>query len=600
EEKEEEKEDKKEKEGNKSNQSSNTKGKRNKKRKKNKGEFFLYDLTPQQKKSKKSPQNATNNPKTENKNTLKEDTKKTSETVEKSKEKVTIIEQPKTIKNTLTEKINTPNSNKDKIIYEVDHNNSRRYFDYRSNKITQSQSITYHGNKKRRSGHGNRRTNGYMYNNYYCPHLLMMSAPFQIIPSSGLMPTAFEKSSDDFFYKISKEIYSFVDKVGENIDLLNKYRIKKLTMVEGIIKQCLDDNYSYELIYYGSFATNLSIEASDIDLLVNFKTKETKPIKEKAKTPFTPDYTKISQDFILIQALDNFLNLYNARNEGTFEYINAIYTASVPVIKLSCDISKEISKEDKEKISSKFEFEIEEINTVKFDITFHEIVEPCSLTTGNISETNSISSSLHSDNLSNSSANSKNTTGTQTAIGDKDQIHSVEIINFIKDCVERYPEIKYMLLVLKRYFKILKLNNSFKGGISSYSLFLLILAFLKYENFDSVFLNFKGDTIKNYAKELYIFFDFYSNMDYNCVTIQPGEGSPFIQERETHEGIVILDPITCRNVSKSSFKVEEIKNAFIQGREFFKQSFIKFDSPEQNEFNNSAANLLNMFFNGHY
>ena len=34
-------------------------------------------------------------------------------------------------------------------------------------------------------------------------------------------------------------------------------------------------------------------------------------------------------------------------------------------------------------------------------------------------------------------------------------------------------------LLIKRYFRVMKMNKSFTGGLSSFSLFLLILAFLK-------------------------------------------------------------------------------------------------------------------------
>ena len=48
---------------------------------------------------------------------------------------------------------------------------------------------------------------------------------------------------------------------------------------------------------------------------------------------------------------------------------------------------------------------------------------------------------------------------------------------------------------MKRYFKKLKLNKSYLGWISSYSLFLMILSFLK---------------LKNYSKDISIGKQFYS------------------------------------------------------------------------------------------
>lgn len=40
--------------------------------------------------------------------------------------------------------------------------------------------------------------------------------------------------------------------------------------------------------------------------------------------------------------------------------------------------------------------------------------------------------------------------------------------------------------------------------------------------------------------------------------------------------ITILDPITGLNVAKTSFKIEEIKNAFIKGSNYFRQKTYEF------------------------
>jgi non-canonical poly(A) RNA polymerase PAPD5/7 len=55
-----------------------------------------------------------------------------------------------------------------------------------------------------------------------------------------------------------------------------------------------------------------------------------------------------------------------------------------------------------------------------------------------------------------------------------------DILDWAKTTIDSYPEIKPIIQVLKRYLQIKKLNSSFNGGLSSFSLLLLIVAYLKY------------------------------------------------------------------------------------------------------------------------
>ena len=92
-------------------------------------------------------------------------------------------------------------------------------------------------------------------------------------------------------------------------------------------------------------------------------------------------------------------------------------------------------------------------------------------------------------------------------------------------------------------------------------------------------------------------FDFlgcYSFFDFDKYTIKPGDKTPYIDDSEKHEGqIVILDPVTNLNVSKSSFKVEEIKLAFNKAFEYLKYSSFRFQSEKNNQ---NPDILTGMFF----
>ena len=104
--------------------------------------------------------------------------------------------------------------------------------------------------------------------------------------------------------------------------------------------------------------------------------------------------------------------------------------------------------------------------------------------------------------------------------------------------------------------KINKLNSSFHGGLSSYSLFLLLYAYIKS-------LNISENSVGYY---LYGFFEFYSNFNFGIYSINAGLNNPFNILNELHEsGIMLIDPITKLNVAKSTFKVDQIKSVFMKG-----------------------------------
>ena len=57
---------------------------------------------------------------------------------------------------------------------------------------------------------------------------------------------------------------------------------------------------------------------------------------------------------------------------------------------------------------------------------------------------------------------------------------NVSSVSFTKEKIEKNPEIKIILRVLKRFFNSKKMNNSFNGGLSPHNLFLIILSYIQY------------------------------------------------------------------------------------------------------------------------
>ena len=333
--------------------------------------------------------------------------------------------------------------------------------------------------------------------------------------------------SELFFDLLTKDIINYSNFTCKNIEYLNKIRSKYLEKVEQLIKFGLEKKYKIKFGHYGSYFTNLSIEGSDLDILVFYK-------------PNNPNF-----DF-----LKDIIDLLN-KHEYEFENIHPILSASVPVIKLQINISNEI---DKKIIQFLPYYENKDISHIKIDLTF--------------------------------------------TLDENEFKRPDQIVSYINKNIEEYSNIKPLLLVLKRYFRIMKMNKSFTGGLSSHSLFLLILSFLK----SNTLLNSSQLSL---GKSLFFIFEKYSFFDYENYGIDV-EGPQFYYLLKNNinilyndyenkkEEINILDPFTKINVAKSSFQVEEIKNTFNKALFFFKYEAWKYDSNNYQNFNN--INNLNMTY----
>ena len=150
--------------------------------------------------------------------------------------------------------------------------------------------------------------------------------------------------------------------------------------------------------------------------------------------------------------------------------------------------------------------------------------------------------------------------------------HSHQIVSYINQSLISFPIIKSLLLILKRYFKIMKMNKSFHGGLSSYSLYLLIYTFCK--KFPI--------SISSSGKALYSFLGFFSFFEFHKYGVDVENINIYyltnnyisnnynynFEEQIMKKEINIIDPLTKLNVAKSSFKVEEIQGTFRSAYDF--------------------------------
>ena len=343
----------------------------------------------------------------------------------------------------------------------------------------------------------------------------------------------------------SNEIINNTIKVNINKKMLQQLREKYIKIIYENINIILrNSKVEFQCSFYGSSVSGLSIENSDVDIMVKLRKKS----EEK-------DYINKIMN-ILVENLKKCELSYLRK-------IIPISSASVPVIKLDCDLCTESSfYNEMNSLLQKYEINYiinyNDMSKLFFDITFFE---------------------------------------TENEL---EKIPSELMLDYIKKCTLLYPQIFDIVYIMKRYLFNRKLNKSYQGGLSSYSLFLLTLAFIKsnknkYEiPIGSLFIEY-----------LY----FYSNFNFYNTVIQPKKDNNIFENIEVDNlqkyNLNIIDPITGLNVAKSTIKIDQIQIAFQKGFENIISSLIDMNFNNYGNFNNDNNNkepikILENFFSLKY
>ena len=173
----------------------------------------------------------------------------------------------------------------------------------------------------------------------------------------------------------------------------------------------------------------------------------------------------------------------------------------------------------------------------------------------NNNEINSIYNSIHSNKYY------------KEYIFDKNEIENIKIdiglnsinynqIDFIQNSLSNYPSMKNVIKILKRCLQEKNINYIYKGGMSSYVLFLLVYSFTKY--------NFLVNNKNISSGELLIDFLFYytSVIDFNQTLINAKLNNPFLFYNNLETIPTILDPVTMNNAAKSVFRIFDVVKLF--------------------------------------
>ena len=294
-----------------------------------------------------------------------------------------------------------------------------------------------------------------------------------------------------YYYKIGIDNYTSF--INTNLAILNKLKAKNLEIIYNIIKTNLNSKYLLIFGEYGSYATDLSIEGSDIDVCIFYK-------------------KLINDNLIFREELYDILKKNEIQKEFTYKTEN-IFEASIPRIIVKIMINKEI-----EKNINNFGnlLDNDDMNIIKIDFTFSEKKEYL--------------------------------------------ISNMKSVEYIKNQLILFPQIKPVIQILKRFLKRQKMNEVYTGGISSYALFLLVLNCIKMLKILNPFITIDNSHLMIEVFRKFSFFAFkkneirQDNLD-SCLGFENMECIPYI-----------INPLTGINVCQvGRCKGYDINNTFYKG-----------------------------------
>ena len=139
---------------------------------------------------------------------------------------------------------------------------------------------------------------------------------------------------------------------------------------------------------------------------------------------------------------------------------------------------------------------------------------------------------------------------------------NIKSVNFIKNKLIEYPQIRNSILFFKRYLKVKNMNEFFLKGIGSYELFLMVLSVVKNYQINNPYKQITSGDILFMTFEKFSFFDFrfyginiYYNYDYKLEINNFKIDLPYI-----------IDPLTGYNVAEyGPCRGIDIRIAFSKG-----------------------------------
>ncbi|CDW85158.1 UNKNOWN [Stylonychia lemnae] len=319
-----------------------------------------------------------------------------------------------------------------------------------------------------------------------------------------------QRTIEQFFDMLESQMIMFQKSVEKKLESVRKEREEAIKIirriVEGLYQQ---ERNSVTIKQYGSMASNLAIDSSDVDLAV-------------VGLEFCGNKdTQIYHMRRLIEQIQLHMKKYTK--------IQFIDQATVPVIKLEIDlayIAKNLERNQKNDFAvggAQRNIIDESMRKLGVDITFDD-TKPKQHFYGQFVENNS-----------------------RINLG-------VRCINFIKESCKNQSGLQTIVLVLKKLLQINNLNQTFTGGLNSYSIVLMTSAYLQ---------QFEG--VSQMSMNLMEFFNFYGSFYDPKNTIISSHVAPhFIKSQHIlNEHMIIIDPLDSgNNPSKGAYQISKIQEIF--------------------------------------
>uniref|UniRef100_A0A8D8V503 polynucleotide adenylyltransferase n=1 Tax=Cacopsylla melanoneura TaxID=428564 RepID=A0A8D8V503_9HEMI len=145
---------------------------------------------------------------------------------------------------------------------------------------------------------------------------------------------------------------------------------------------------------------------------------------------------------------------------------------------------------------------------------------------------------------------------------------------YLRKQLKEYPCLRILIMIIKQMLNEKKLNTVYRGGISSYSLYMMIISFIQRHPRVEVL---RTNTEVNIAVLLIEFFDLYGckfNYDSVCISVMDGtykSRDAFYRQYGLayphRASICIQDPCALQNdIGRGSFCIPEIKLSFLKAK----------------------------------
>ena len=294
----------------------------------------------------------------------------------------------------------------------------------------------------------------------------------------------------------NQKLNEFYRNVIYNTEKLKPIKDKYLEKTKTLLKDILNNNE--EIIEFGSYFTGLATEFSDIDILIYYKDDQ--------------DEREYGDD--LNEYLNNIKDKENIKNLEIFP----ILTATIPIIKIEYDVSKEINLKEINFSLKYLDGYEDDLKKIKIDITF-----------------------------TNEEERVKNTKN---------------VGRIIKESLIKYKQIKPVDLYYKIYFKRQGMYSTYEGGINSISLYSFPRNILvMYEQNDFPINSFSNLEILFYVSEKFGHYNFLYGID------KDGKDYDLGDKEKNENRIIIKSPAdNSHNIAKvcrqTNYIIEKFKILF--------------------------------------